>query len=134
MTVNLMYTNGWVCDEQMRLLKPYGLTIQQYNVLRILRGQFPNPVKVADITERMLDKMSNASRLVDKLLAKELAQRTECPNDRRAVDVVITEKGLDLLKIMDHHQNQWEQRFHNITEEEADELNRLLDKLRGSSE
>ena len=134
MTVNLMYTNGWVCDEQMYLLKPYGLTIQQYNVLRILRGQYPNPVKVADITERMLDKMSNASRLVDKLLAKELAQRTECPNDRRAVDVVITEKGLDLLKIMDQHQHQWEKRFHNLTEEEADELNRLLDKLRGSSE
>ncbi|RRB15542.1 MarR family winged helix-turn-helix transcriptional regulator [Larkinella knui] len=134
MTVNLMYTNGWICDEQMHLLKPYGLTIQQYNVLRILRGQYPNPVKVADITERMLDKMSNASRLVDKLLAKELAHRTECPNDRRAVDVVITEKGLDLLKIMDQHQNQWEKRFHNLTEDEANELNRLLDKLRGSSE
>ncbi|MFC5409211.1 MarR family winged helix-turn-helix transcriptional regulator [Larkinella bovis] len=134
MTVNLMYTNGWICDEQMQLLKPYGLTIQQYNVLRILRGQYPNPVKVADITERMLDKMSNASRLVDKLLLKELAQRTECPNDRRAVDVIITEKGLDLLKTMDQHQNQWEKRFHNLSEAEADQLNYLLDKLRGSSE
>jgi DNA-binding MarR family transcriptional regulator len=134
MIVNLMYTNGWVCDEQMYLLKPFGLTIQQYNVLRILRGKYPNPVKVADITERMLDKMSNASRLVDKLLTKELAQRTECPNDRRAVDVVITERGLDLLKTLDQHQSQWEKRFHNLTEQEADELNHLLDKLRGSSE
>ncbi len=132
MIVNLMYTNNWACDEQMRLLKPFGLTLQQYNVLRILRGQFPSPIKVAEITERMLDKMSNASRLVDKLLAKELAQRTECPNDRRAVDVVITEKGLDLLQKIDQYQLQWEKRFHTLSEEEAAELSQLLDKLRGS--
>jgi len=128
--VNVIYTSNWICDEQMRLLKPYGLTIQQYNVLRILRGQHPNPVKVSDITERMLDKMSNASRLVDKLLLKEFVQRTECPNDRRAVDVVITDKGLDLLDEIDGYQINWETNFHNLTEDEANLLSSLLDKIR----
>ena len=70
--VNLMYTNNWLCDSQMRLLKPFGLTLPQYNVLRILRGQHPKPVRINDITERMMDKMSNASRLVDKLVLKKL--------------------------------------------------------------
>lgn len=130
--VNVIYTSNWICDEQMRLLKPYGLTIQQYNVLRILRGQSPNPVKVSDITERMLDKMSNASRLVDKLLLKELVLRTECPNDRRAVDVVITEKGLTLLQEIDQYQINWEGTFHNLTEEEANQLSYLLDKIRAT--
>ena len=96
--VNLIYTSNWLTASQMQLLKPFGLTLQQYNVLRILRGQFPDPVKVSDITERMLDKMSNASRLVDKLVAKKLVLRTECPSDRRAVDVVITEKGSGLTQ------------------------------------
>jgi len=131
-TVNLMYTNNWLCDGQAQALKPYGLSLPQYNVLRILRGQYPNPVKVADITERMLDKMSNASRLVDKLLAKGLVQRSECPNDRRAVDVLITEAGLDLLKQLDQSQSDWDQRLKTLTEEEADQLSHLLDKLRGS--
>uniref|UniRef100_UPI003B3BD09D MarR family winged helix-turn-helix transcriptional regulator n=1 Tax=Spirosoma sp. TaxID=1899569 RepID=UPI003B3BD09D len=105
--VNLIYTSNWISDSQMRVLKPFKLTLQQYNVLRILRGQYPNPIKVADITERMLDKMSNASRLVDKLVAKQLVQRTECPSDRRAVDVIITEKGLNLLTKLDVYLTEW---------------------------
>lgn len=129
--VNLMYTSNWVADSQMRVLKPFGLTLQQYNVLRILRGQHPNPVKVSDITERMLDKMSNASRLVDKLVAKKLVLRTECPSDRRAVDVVITDQGLALLKRLDTHQAKWDlTQSGKLTEEEATYLSQLLDRLR----
>jgi len=129
--VNLIYTTNWLADNQTRLLKPFKLTIQQYNVLRILRGQFPNPIKVSDITERMLDKMSNASRLVDKLVLKKLVLRTECPSDRRAVDVVITEKGLELLKQLDALQGEWDALLHDkLSVDEATALSHLLDQLR----
>jgi DNA-binding MarR family transcriptional regulator len=132
MAVNLLFTSNWIGDMQMRLLRPQGITLQQYNVLRILRGQYPNPVRVADIMERMLDKMSNASRLVDKLVAKELVKRTECPSDRRAVDVVITESGLALLAEVDDLQKGWEASLCTLNETEANHLSGLLDKLRGS--
>ncbi len=129
--VNLIYTSNWISDSQTQMLKPFKLTLQQYNVLRILRGQFPNPVKVSDITERMLDKMSNASRLVDKLVLKKLVLRTECPSDRRAVDVLITDKGLALLDQLDKHQSAWEaQQQGKLTEAEASTLSELLDRLR----
>lgn len=129
--VNVMYTSNWLANSQMQMLKPFGLTLQQYNVLRILRGQSPNPVKVSDITERMLDKMSNASRLVDKLVAKKLVIRTECPSDRRAVDVVITDEGLALLKKLDVYQSEWSEIQRNkLSEEEAFQLSQLLDRLR----
>ncbi|WP_020602593.1 MarR family winged helix-turn-helix transcriptional regulator [Spirosoma spitsbergense] len=129
--VNLMYTSNWIATNQTQLLKPSGLTPQQYNVLRILRGQYPNPVKVSDITERMLDKMSNASRLVDKLVLKKLALRTECPSDRRAVDVVITKKGMELLSKIDIHMDEWsDKQRKKLTEEEATHLSHLLDRLR----
>ncbi|SOD78216.1 MarR family winged helix-turn-helix transcriptional regulator [Spirosoma fluviale] len=129
--VNLMYTSNWIAGNQTQLLKPFKLTLQQYNVLRILRGQHPSPIKVSDITERMLDKMSNASRLVDKLVAKKLVLRTECPSDRRAVDVIITEKGLALLKQLDTHQDTLNKSFEGkLTAEEAEALSHLLDRLR----
>jgi DNA-binding MarR family transcriptional regulator len=128
--VNLMYTNIWLVDSQMRLLKPFGLTVPQYNVLRILRGQHPQPVKINDITERMMDKMSNASRLVDKLVLKKLVIRTECPSDRRAVDVLIAEKGLALLKTIDEAQETWEAQFKAYEGQKTDELNVLLNEFR----
>lgn len=130
--VNLIYTTNWVTDSQTRVLKPFRLTLQQYNVLRILRGQHPNPIKVADITERMLDKMSNASRLVDKLVIKQFVQRTECSSDRRAVDVVITDMGLELLAKLDVYLTEWgEIQRQKLTEEEAILLSQMLDRLRG---
>ncbi len=132
MALNLIYTTSWLSNGQAALLKPYDLTTQQYNVLRILRGQHPNPVRVNDIIERMLDKMSNASRLVDKLLAKGLVKRTECPRDRRAVDVVITDDGMKILAELDAMQGDWEKTLLNVTEEEANLLSDILDKLRGS--
>jgi DNA-binding MarR family transcriptional regulator len=134
LVVNILYSGNWLGNSQMRALKPFGITLQQFNVLRILRGSFPNPVKVNEITERMLDKMSNASRLVDKLLLKKLVERTECPSDRRAVNVIITRKGLDLLAKIDNSQSQVETDIQQrLTTEEADTLSHLLDQLRGSA-
>ncbi|WP_028664725.1 MarR family winged helix-turn-helix transcriptional regulator [Runella zeae] len=132
--LNLLFTANWLSNSQACLLKPYDLTPQQYNVLRILRGQYPNPIRVNDIIERMLDRMSNASRLVDKLLLKGLAQRTECLHDRRAVDVVISEAGLNLLAELDNLQDHWENKLQQLSSEEATLLSDLLDKLRSTSE
>ena len=97
-TINIMFTASWLGKKQADLLKPFDLTIQQYNILRILRGMQGEPATVKLLTARMIDKMSNASRLVDKLLLKELVRREECQDDRRRVDIFITEKGLDFLK------------------------------------
>ena len=128
--VNIIYTNNWLQSLQVEIFKPFDLTLQQYNVLRILRGQYPKPTTVIAIIERMLDKMSNASRLVDKLLAKELVIRKLCPHDRRAVDVIITEKGMNILAEIDLLQSQWEVKLHGLNEGEALQLSNLLDKLR----
>lgn len=130
LALNLVYTTKWLEYKQLESFKEHDITPQQYNVLRILRGQQGNPIKVGDITERMLDKSSNTSRLVDKLLAKSLAKRTSCESDRRAVDVVITEEGLELLKVLDPFIEDWENRFNIISEAEAEQISALLDKLR----
>ena len=130
LALNLVYTTKWLEYKQLESFKEYDIKPQQYNVLRILRGQQGNPIKVSDITERMLDKSSNTSRLVDKLLAKNLAKRTSCESDRRAVDVVITEEGLALLKVLDPFIEDWDNRFNIISEEEAEQISALLDKLR----
>lgn len=131
--INIIYTNNWLQSLQVEIFKPFDLSLQQYNVLRILRGQYPNPITVIAIIERMLDKMSNASRLVDKLLAKELVIRRLCPNDRRAVDVLITEKGMKLLAEIDLLQDAWEEKLHGLSENEALQLSELLDKMRKST-
>jgi DNA-binding MarR family transcriptional regulator len=128
--INLLYTSNWLEQEQTSLFKPFGVTLPQYNVLRILRGQHPKPATVSLLIERMLDKTSNASRIVDKLEAKDLVTRKQCPNDRRTVDVLITDKGLALLKEMDELDGGSKTGIRNLTEEETTELNRLLDKIR----
>jgi DNA-binding MarR family transcriptional regulator len=129
--VNLIYTSNWVKQHNTSFLKKYKLTLQQYNILRILRGQHPNPASVNLLIERMLDKMSNASRLVEKLRLKKLVERRECPNDRRQADVVITEKGLELLTIVDKEMQVVESNFKTISKEEAEYVNNVLDKMRG---
>jgi len=129
--VNLMYTGSWLSLKNQFHLKPFGLTIQQYNILRILRGQYPNPVTVTLLMDRMLDKLSNASRLVEKLRKKGMVERCVCENDRRAVDVQITKNGLDLLKKVEKLDQEWEEVFHTLSKQEAQKLNELLDKLRG---
>jgi DNA-binding MarR family transcriptional regulator len=129
--INLAYTSSWLERLIARQLKAYKLTGQQFNILRILRGQQPNPATINLLTERMIDKSSNASRLVDKLIKKNLVLRHECPSDRRQVDVVITQKGLDLLSKIDKEEEEWSSALKTLSATEAKELNRLLDKLRG---
>lgn len=128
--VNIIYTFNWIYERQLSFLKPFGLTIQQFNILRILRGQNPKPATVKLLKERMLDKMSDASRLVEKLRAKNLVDRRICDKDRRNVDVMITGKGLELLKIIDERENEGSDLLKNLSDEELDLLNNLLDKIR----
>ncbi|RPI72757.1 MAG: MarR family transcriptional regulator [Ignavibacteriales bacterium] len=129
--VNVIYTFNWLYEKTMELLKPFGLTIQQFNILRILRGQHPEPATVKLLKERMMDKMSDASRLVEKLRKKGLVDRRICDKDRRNVDVLITEEGLLLLKNIDSHEKEFDKIMANLSSEEMDQLNDLLDKLRG---
>lgn len=130
LAVNIIYTHGWLLNHQSAFLKKHGITGAQFNILRILRGQFPNPASINLLKERMLDKMSDASRLVDRLLQKELVDRKICPEDRRRVEVIITEKGLNLLNEIDSHNAEADQQFQKLSVEEARTLNNLLDKMR----
>lgn len=131
--VNIIYTNGWLQQKQIEIFKPFGLTAPQFNILRILRGQYPNPATVNLLIERMLDKSSNASRIVDRLESKGLVVRKQCSSDRRAVDVLISDKGLELLKRVDIKQEEWERKLSALTDEECTQLSDLLDKLRTKS-
>lgn len=128
--INVIYTNSWLNQKHLELFKGHGLTTPQFNILRILRGQYPNPSTVNTLIERMLDKSSNASRIVDKLEQKSLVIRKQCANDRRAVDVFISEAGLELLDVLDKKIDQMQASMSNLTEEESKQLNGLLDKLR----
>ena len=128
--INIMYTEAWLRDKFGSTLKPFGLTNQQYNVLRILRGSNPKPLSTSSIRERMLDKMSDASRIVDRLYKKGWVSKVVCPTDKRLVDVMITEKGLEVLATIDQ-KNAFVDAFGKLTEQEALELNRMLDKARG---
>lgn len=130
LVINLVYTSGWLSSEQNRFFKRFGISSQQYNVLRILRGQFPNPASVGLIQERMLDKMSNASRLIEKLKQKKLVKRSECSKDRRQVDVLITEDGLKLLEDIDKLNGEMHSICNTLNQTEKKKLNELLDKLR----
>ncbi|MVN77111.1 MarR family transcriptional regulator [Hymenobacter sp. HMF4947] len=131
--LNVVYTAGWLSLRQATAFKPYGLTLPQFNVLRILRGQHPKPATVALLIERMLDKTSNASRIVDKLEEKKLVTRTICPANRRAVDICITESGLRLLRQMedDNVVGPVGHGTDKLSEAELRQLNQLLDKMRG---
>ena len=130
LVINLTYTHNWLNAHYSAMFRTSDITMQQFNVLRILRGQYPNPCSVKLIKERMLDRMSDASRIVDKLKAKGLLDRRECPVDRRSVDILITEQGLQLLTSMDSIDENFKQYFKSLTEEEMKTLNHLLDKLR----
>lgn len=129
--VNILYTYGWLTNLLKQRLDDRDITLQQYNVLRILRGQFPKPATVNLLRERMLDKMSDASRIVDRLFKKKLLSRSANLKDRRAVDILITKKGLELLKELDTEMNMDEYLQENMSPEEAGLLSDLLDKIRG---
>lgn len=132
MAINIMYTSSWLYNGNSARFKPHGITPEQYNVLRILRGSHPQKLRLADVTSRMIDKSSNATRLVEKLRQKGLVTREICENNRRQVDITITPKGLSLLKKIDGEADEWITTLKNVTQSEARELNRILDKLRGS--
>jgi len=129
--VNLLFTQSYIVTKQSFLFKPFGLSPEQYNVLRILKGQKGSPITVSSIQERMLNKMSNASRLVEKLKQKDMVIREECPRDRRQVDILITEKGMDVLDRLHNQMYELNRTLIQLNEEEVDQLNFLLDKLRG---
>ena len=128
--INLLYTYGWVIEKIKDFLSKDDITHQQYNILRILRGSHPNPLSTLQIRERMLDRMSDTSRIVDRLVIKGLVKKSTCSKDKRLVDVVITEKGQKLLKKIEAEVDQVAVLMANLTDKEAAQLSDLLDKLR----
>jgi DNA-binding MarR family transcriptional regulator len=131
LAVNLKFTTSWLYSSHMKVLRKCGLSVQQFNVLRILRGQQPKPSSLLLIKERMLDKESNASRLIDKLESAGHISRIQCPKNRRQVDITITQQGLELLEKISPEIEQLSMSEISLTESEAQTVNLLLDKLRG---
>jgi DNA-binding MarR family transcriptional regulator len=127
--INLLYTANWLQSKNQEFFKSYGITAHQFNILRILKGQHPNSISATEIKTRMLDKNSDVSRLLDRLIAKNLITKKTCPNDKRAFDVTITEQGIEVLKSMEKFLPQRD-RVLSISEEEAALLSNLLDKCR----
>jgi len=129
--INLVFTYNWTTERLKKLFEESDLTLQQFNILRILRGS-QMPLSTLQIRERMLDKMSDTSRIVDRLIIKELAKKVICKKDKRLVDVTITGKGLKLLEKLDSQEDKMETIIKALTESEAQTLNTLLDKIRQS--
>lgn len=128
-TINLLYTSNWLINKHKEFFNAYDITPQQYNVLRILRGQHPKSISTSAIKDRMLDKNSDVSRIVDRLTNKDLVSKATCSTDRRLVDVLISPNGLKLLKSMDKAVNSLDANI-SLNDEEAATLNKLLDKVR----
>jgi len=132
--INLLYTYGWVIEKIKAFLAQEDITHQQFNILRILRGSHPQPLSTLQIRERMLDKMSDTSRIVDRLIVKGLVKKSTCATDKRLVDVTITDKGQKLLKKIDAEVDPVLEIMSNLSEKDAEALSSLLDKLRDSKE
>ncbi|MEM9298066.1 MAG: MarR family transcriptional regulator [Bacteroidota bacterium] len=128
--INLLYTYNHVVSKMNIFFKSHGITRQQYNVLRILRGQHPKPASINLIKDRMLDKMSDASRIVKRLLDKDLIVRKVSFDDRRSVEITISQNGLKLLEDTDNEVKNFIYLTNNLSDTEAKQLNVLLDKLR----
>lgn len=131
MVVNILYTASWLESKHANALKAFDLTPQQFNILRILRGQHPQPATINLLIDRMIDKSSNASRLVERLLQKGFVNRCANEKDKRAVNVAITVKGLETLKAIDSKNHLLEDGLKTLSVSEASTINNLLDKLRG---
>jgi len=129
--INLFYTSNWIKDDLLIRLKPFDLSLEQFNVLRILRGQKGKAINLQDIQERMVSKMSNTTRLVDKLIKKKYVNRTICKSNRRKVEILITDLGLETLSEVDPLIDATEKNItQTLTHEELTQLNKLLIKLR----
>lgn len=129
--LNLLFTAGWLESRNKNFFKSFDITPHQFNILRILRGQYPNKISAAEIKTRMLDKNSDVSRLLDRMIAKKLISKGQCKNDKRATDIGIDKKGLDLLDDIDGHMDGIDKEMLKLTKEEAIQLSHLLDKSRG---
>lgn len=130
--INIIFTHNWIMERNKQFFDKGDITPQQFNILRILRGSGV-PLSTLQIRQRMLDKMSDTSRIVDRLLKKELVKKVICESDRRLVDVTITEKGMQLLENLDSYNEELDNMLKTLNHDEAKELNSLLDKLRNSS-
>jgi DNA-binding MarR family transcriptional regulator len=130
LSINLIYTTSWADVKLQEFFGEYDLTSSQYNVLRILRGQHPKPLSTSQITERMIHRNAGASRLVDRLIIKGFAAKSVSETDRRMVNVSITPEGLKALAKMDTERDRIDRIYSALTEDEIDQLNHLLDKLR----
>lgn len=128
--VNIHFTNNYLSEHLIEILKPLDLSPTQFNVLRILRGQYPEASSIGLLKERMLDKNSDISRVVDRMLAKKLVIRKECKQDRRQKDIQISPLGLDYLSKIDDQEKELDQKMQHLTLEEVTQLNNLLDKIR----
>jgi DNA-binding MarR family transcriptional regulator len=131
--VNILFTYGWIMERLKNIVSDEDITLQQYNILRILRGSNPAPLSTLQIRERMIDKMSDTSRLVDRLLSKHLVKKVICKEDRRLVDVTITSKGLKLLKRLDEREDEMDSVVGNLSEKESTALSNMLDKIRSGN-
>jgi len=131
--VNIIFTNNWIMERSKEIFERGDITSQQYNILRILRGA-KEPLSTLQIRQRMLDKMSDTSRIVDRLLKKELVKKVVCITDKRLVDVTITQKGLELLTELDKYNDELDNMLNSISDEEVCTLNQLLDKIRKSEQ
>lgn len=130
--INLIYTCNWIGERQKSFFDSENITPQQFNILRILRGSFPTPLSTLKIRERMLDKMSDTSRIVDRLVNKGLASKRVCDFDKRLVDISLTEKGAALLERLDKRNDEMDSLTAELQEHELKQLNQLLDKIRKS--
>jgi DNA-binding MarR family transcriptional regulator len=129
--INLQFTANWLVTNNNNFFKDFGITMQQFNILRILRGQHPNSISAAEIKLRMIDRNSDVSRLLDRLIDKNLASKTQCESDKRATDVKITPSGLKLLSKIDVRLDEIDSKIMSLTSKEANQLSDLLDKCRG---
>ncbi|MBC7872668.1 MAG: MarR family transcriptional regulator [Ferruginibacter sp.] len=132
--INLIYTLSWMRERTKEIFEAEDITPQQFNILRILRGSFPEPLSTLQIRERMLEKMSDTSRIVDRLITKGLVKKLTCKNDRRLVDVIISDKGKKLLERLDTRQDEIDGVLGNLSEKDANILSDLLDKIRDAGE
>ncbi len=127
---NLLYSGLWIKENIKSFLEPYSITQQQFNILRILRGAKGEPLSTLQIRERMIDKMSDTSRLVDRLQLKELVRKNPCPHDKRLVQVYISDKGMDVLSKIDEQYKNFHSCLSGLSDDEMKQLNDLLDKMR----
>ena len=129
--INILYTSSWLGHEMKKVLDPLDISWQQFNILRILKGQKGKPASLKVLTERMIDKTSNTSRLIDKLVKKDLVERTYCPKDRRQLEITLTKYGMQVVeqasREMDH---QMDALFDHMTENKLELLSTLLDEMR----